>query len=90
MKIYTEGGQRITKEMLDNLGNEPEVKQAAIKRDPMAPINHFINKHPDVANGDEFKNALAKFLGGKPNANSFAYTMFAVTWHRHVDAMKGG
>ena len=90
MKIYTEGGQRITKAMLDNLENEPEVKVKEKSEDPMAPIERFIAKHPDVANTDKFKNGLAKFLGSNPGAKSFAYTMFAVTWHRHADAMKGG
>ena len=88
MKILTEGGQRITKAMLDNLGNEPKVKVKEKREDPMAPINRFIAKYPDVANGNEFKNALAKFLDNKPGR--FVITLFAVKWHEKAEAMKGG
>ena len=86
MRIYTEGGQRITREMLDNLGNEPEVKVETIKRDPMGPIKRFITKHPNIAQSGEFKNALAKFLGEKPKG--FAIVIFANEWLKHADAMK--
>ena len=86
MRIYTEGGERITKAMLDNLGNDPKVKEK--REDPMAPINRFIAKYPDVANGDEFKNALAKFMVNKPGR--FVITLFAVKWKERAIAMNGG